>query len=254
MQDVRYDRSLLLSEPKRNAVLTLGEVARYGRDSFGDPDYVSLYGLRPAEWYDRGVRIRGRTAVECTRDRLGELIGRDVGRVVHLAPYGRATVVDLFAGSANTLFWIQRHFPSCRAVGFELDRDVLRATRQNISLLELDLELHGVDYRTGLASLTLEEDELLVAFVAPPWGEALSSSGLDLGSTSPPVAEIVDALDASFPSPLLVAIQIYEQVDAASLSDVERRFEWSMSTAYAIDAPGTNHGLLLGSMRWTPEL
>ena len=24
---------------------------RYGRDSYGDIDYVSVYGMRPADWY-----------------------------------------------------------------------------------------------------------------------------------------------------------------------------------------------------------
>jgi len=31
--------------PKRNAVLTCG-VQRYGTDSYGDADYVSIYGMR----------------------------------------------------------------------------------------------------------------------------------------------------------------------------------------------------------------
>jgi hypothetical protein len=37
----RYDRWFLLGE-KRNEVLTLREVQQYGRDSFGDPDHVSI--------------------------------------------------------------------------------------------------------------------------------------------------------------------------------------------------------------------
>ena len=53
----RYDRAYLLSSWKRNDVLELAEVERYGRDSYGDPDYVSIYGLRPEEWYARGVRL-----------------------------------------------------------------------------------------------------------------------------------------------------------------------------------------------------
>jgi hypothetical protein len=43
-----YDRAFLLHGPKRNEVLTLEEVGQYGTDSFSDPDYVSLYGLKPA--------------------------------------------------------------------------------------------------------------------------------------------------------------------------------------------------------------
>jgi len=57
-----YDRALLLHGAKRNEVLTLAEVEQYGIDSFGDADYVSIYGLRPREWYRRGIRLLGRTA------------------------------------------------------------------------------------------------------------------------------------------------------------------------------------------------
>jgi hypothetical protein len=148
---VRYDRQLLLREPKRSQVLALREVQQYGGDSFGDPDYVSLYGLTPTAWYARGVRILGRTAVECTRDRLGDLIGRDIAAIALTAPDINASVViDPFAGSANTLHWIRRHLPGSRAVGFELDEAVHEASRRNLSILSLDLELLQVDYGTGL--------------------------------------------------------------------------------------------------------
>jgi hypothetical protein len=75
-----YNRWFLLGE-KRHELLALHEVQQYGRDSFGDPDHVSIYDLKPHDWYARGVRILGRTAVECTPDRLADLIGRDVAAV-----------------------------------------------------------------------------------------------------------------------------------------------------------------------------
>jgi hypothetical protein len=77
---VKYDRELLLGK-KRNEVLDLHEVQQYGLDSFDDADYVSLYGLAPADWFARGVRALGRTAVECTRDRLAAAIAADVALV-----------------------------------------------------------------------------------------------------------------------------------------------------------------------------
>jgi hypothetical protein len=43
-EDPTYDRQLLLGGAKRNAVLELWEVKRYGIDSYGDADYVSIYG------------------------------------------------------------------------------------------------------------------------------------------------------------------------------------------------------------------
>jgi len=96
-----YDRWFLLSE-RRNELLALWEVQQYGHDSFGDPDHVTIYGLKPPQWYARGVRILGRTAVECTPDRLADLIGRDVAAVARAAPAASPMAVDLFAGSGNT--------------------------------------------------------------------------------------------------------------------------------------------------------
>src|SRR3954453_23878939 len=50
-----YDRSFLLSPDKRNQLMELWEVEQYGRDCFSDPNYVSLYGMPPPEWYGRGI-------------------------------------------------------------------------------------------------------------------------------------------------------------------------------------------------------
>src|SRR5256885_14448349 len=108
-----YDRRLLLNDLKRNAVLELWEVQRYGTDSYGDADYVSIYGMRPTDWYAKGIRLLGRTAVECTRDTLGNTIGHDVAAVAALASVSAKTVlVDLFTGSSNSLYWLMRHVPN----------------------------------------------------------------------------------------------------------------------------------------------
>lgn len=49
----RYDRDFLLSPAKRNQIIQLWEVEKFGRDSFGDPDAVSLYGMTPNQWHAR---------------------------------------------------------------------------------------------------------------------------------------------------------------------------------------------------------
>src|SRR5215831_29347 len=81
-----YDRDFLLSAGKRNQVMGLWEVEKFGTDGFGDPDYVAIYGMRPAQWYARGVRLLARTTLEAVRDQLGAVIGRDVARKVAVAP------------------------------------------------------------------------------------------------------------------------------------------------------------------------
>lgn len=77
-RDPIHDRQLLLLGAKRNVVLELWELQRYGADNYGDEDHVSIYGMRPGEWYAKGIRLLGRTAVECTRDALGDAIGKDI--------------------------------------------------------------------------------------------------------------------------------------------------------------------------------
>jgi hypothetical protein len=97
MNDPRqlYDRELLLFGAKRNAVLELCEVQRYGRDSYGDTDYVSIYGMRSSVWHAKGARVLGPTAVECTRDGLGDAIGNDVAAIAAKCPAtSRMLVVD----------------------------------------------------------------------------------------------------------------------------------------------------------------
>jgi hypothetical protein len=66
--------------------------------------------MTPPQWYARGVRLLGRTAVECTRDPLADRIGHDVATMAaSVPPETQCLVVDPFAGSCNTLYWILRH-------------------------------------------------------------------------------------------------------------------------------------------------
>jgi len=250
-----YDRALLLVGARRNAILDRWEVQRYGADSYRDPDYVSIYGLRPAEWYAKGIRLLGRTAVECTRDDLGDAIGRDVAGIALMAPpSGGTLVIDLFAGSGNTLYWMLRHQPSARGLGFELDPAVFDLTRRNLAILGLPIDVTNVDYRAGLAGAAVPADRLLVVFIAPPWGDALgATAGLDLRRTTPPIVEIVDVLAARFGDHrLLCAIQVHETVEPASLAELTPRFDWSALRVYHLNAPGENHGVLLGTRGWAP--
>jgi hypothetical protein len=252
---VPYDRRLLLDGKKRNRVLELWEVERYGADSYGDADYVSIYGMRPADWHAKGVRLLGRTAVECTRDGLADAIGKDVAAVVlQSSPVAEPLVVDLFAGSGNTLYWLLRHLRAARGLGFELDTKVFRLTQHNLEALTLPIDILNTDYRSGLPGVCVTASQLVVAFVAPPWGDALNRvSGLDLRHTTPPVAEIVDCLFNAFRhNRLLCAIQVHETVAPVSMADLKLRFDWSALQVYRLNAPGENHGILLGAKGWRP--
>jgi len=252
----RYDRQLLLAGAKRNTVLDLSEVLRYGAESWQDPDYVCLYGMRPADWYAKGIRIIGRTAVECTRDALADAMGRDIAAVAARAPdTSSALIVDPFTGSGNTLYWMLRHASNARGFGFELDPLVFQLTSQNLAALGLSGEVAHRDYRQGLHELKVAPGELLIAFIAPPWGDALNTStGLDLRATTPPIGDIVDAFNAEFAdNPLLFAIQIHETVNPHSMAPLLQRFAWSEQRLYRFNEPGQNHGLLIGTHRWVPQ-
>jgi len=243
-----YDRWYLLGE-RRTATLALAEVRQYGQDTFANPDHVSIYGLRPHEWYARGIRLLGRTAVECTPDPLARRIGEDIASVVREAP---AMAVDLFAGSGNTLYWIKQCTGARRAVGFELDDTVFALSERNLALAGVDLELIHDGYRPGLDALGEPDEDLLIVFVAPPWGRALDDrSQLDLRRTQPPVAEVLDAvIDRFGDRKLLFAVQIYETVEPDSLAEVTTRFPWTAATVYDLNAPGQHPGLLLATWDW----
>ena len=251
----QYDRELLLFGAKRNAVLELSEVQRYGMDSYGDPDYVSIYGMRPPDWHAKGARVLGRTAVECTRDGLGDAIGKDVAAIAAPCPdTSGMLVVDPFAGSGNTLYWLLRHLPGARGVGFESDIGVFGLTRQNIAALGLPIDILNLDYLSGLTGVSAASGELLITFIAPPWGNAFdSTSGLDLQRTTPPITDIVDFLLHRFSrNRLLCVIQVYEIVAPVSMVEVRARFDWSTARIYELDVRGQNHGILLGTKGWAP--
>ena len=250
-----HDRQLLLHGDKRNQVLELDEIRQYGSDSFADADYVTIYGLRPDEWHARGVRLLGRTAVELTRDRLAERIGRDIAAAMHGLTRGTgALVIDLFAGSGNTLFWIVQQIAGARGVGFEFDDRVAALTARNLEIVGAPIAFRHCDYRGGLADLADCREGAIVLFVAPPWGKALDEAkGLDLASTEPPIGEIVDRVSAIFAGrKLLFAIQVYERVEPVSLAELQRRLDWSHLHVYDFNVPGRNHGILLGTGGWRP--
>jgi hypothetical protein len=250
-----YDRALLLHGSKRNEMLTLEEIEQYGLDSFADGDYISIYGMPPREWYRHGIRLLGRTAVECTRDALGDRIGLDVASVAVRMPSNQLVVIDPFAGSCNTLFWILRHLPNSQGLAFESDAQVFELTQRNLAALGQRIELVHGDYVRLLEERRVPEDRGIVAFVAPQWGNALDEvQGLDLRRTTPPVSEVIEQIASQFPKHnILLAMQVYEKVSAPSLTQVQRRLDWTELRIYDINEKGRNHGILLGTKGWAPR-
>jgi 16S rRNA G966 N2-methylase RsmD len=256
-QGHKYDRAFLLSDGKRNQVMELWEVQQFGIDSFSDPEYVCIYGMSPTEWYRRGVRLLARTTLEAVRDRLGDLMGKEVASVIHNAPPTTTfAVIDPFAGSCNGLYWILRHVRNSQGLGFEIDKTIFEMTKRNISICFLDrqMELINADYKSLLDTHRFPSDHFIVAFLAPPWGNALSeTTGLDLRRTKPPITDIVDDFELVYKdNRILYVTQVHQHIEPVSLANLKKRFDWSDLRIYDINVEGMKHGVLLGMNRWTP--
>jgi len=250
--DRKYDRDFLLSPDKRNQVMELWEVQKFGLDTFGNPDHVCIYGMKPAEWYGRGVRLLARTTIEAVSDQLGTVIGTDVVRVLKNAPALKVGVVDPFAGSCNGLYTILLHVKCAKGIAFEVEKTIYEMTTRNIASLQANIELINGNYKALLGRHRFPADHCIVAFLAPPWGDALSSdSGLDLARTKPPIAEIVDDFESVYAGqPVLYVTQVHEHIEPNSLAALKGKFEWTELRIYDVNAEGMRHGVLLGSKRW----
>jgi hypothetical protein len=50
-------------------------------------------------------------------------------------PANHFVVIDPFAGSCNTLFWILRHLPNSQGIAFESDQQVFALTHRNLAAI-----------------------------------------------------------------------------------------------------------------------
>jgi hypothetical protein len=249
----RYDRDYLLSAEKRNQTLELWEVERFGGDSFGDPDAVSLYGLSPAEWWGRGVRILARTAVEAARDPLAKRIGATVALAVSKGSSDLALgVVDPFAGSCNGLVWILRELPGADGLGFESDPAIFELTSRNIASIGAPITLVHGDCRSLINEHRFSDRRRIIVALAPPWGDALDAkSGLDLSRTKPPVSDVIDDFERAYPeNPILYVIETHERLAPSPLAHLRDKFDWSELETFEVGGPTGRHGILLGAKQW----
>jgi hypothetical protein len=254
--DRKYDRDFLLSPDKRNQMVELWEVEKYGLDCFGDADHVHLYGLPPHEWYRKGVRLLARTCLEAVKDPLGNKIGSDIAEVVARAPMKRPVgVVDPFAGSCNGLYAILRHLPGSTGIGFELDRKVFELSTDNIAHLNAPIQLLQGSYKDLVGEHAHRRDDLVIVFLAPPWADALRpDSGLHLDKTKPPILEIIRDFEQVYGNqPVLYVTEVHEVNEPTALRQVEAQFSWSSLRLYDVNVPGLQHGILMGAKRWMPK-
>ncbi|WP_224392807.1 class I SAM-dependent methyltransferase [Pseudonocardia sp. ICBG1293] len=168
---------------------------------------------------ERGLRIFGRTAIECSVDSYAvsladELAARYSKRFGAAATPG--FVADLFCGSGNIAYHIGRHL-AVPTHAVELDPLIHRATQHNFSLVEVDIDLVHGDYQELLRTLAPRSPHDIY-IIEPPWGPAYTEQGLDLTATSPPVPDILANIRRSrMGEPFLAVIKTNDQIANNSL-------------------------------------
>ena len=106
--------------------------------------------MSPLVWYAPGIRIRGRTAVEVTRDQHAEFLGQSVADALAAAGFSVFDVmIDPFVGSGNLLFHVLRATKLARGVGIDNNAEVMDLTTHNFARMRnlfrlrlRDLQLH----------------------------------------------------------------------------------------------------------------
>ncbi len=136
------------------------------------------------------------------------------------------------------MFSILRHLPGADGLGFEFEQTIFEMTTRDIASLAAPIRLVRGDYRTLLGQHRFPANRRIVAFLAPPWGDALKAdTGLDLGRTKPPVGEIVDDFEHAYPdSPILYVVEVTRAVveNAARANTHERHLPPAFIEARAV--------------------
>jgi hypothetical protein len=207
--------------PRRHAVLSLEEIIEAGRVLTGDPDGLAFYGLGPAEWYGRGIRLLGRTCVEATPDVTAGPIAQTVRELLDERAREPVVVVDLFAGSGNLMLHVARTL-SAPACGLDADEAVWAQTAANLRNIGEPASVRLGDWRSYFAEPV--DVETTVYLLSPPWGDAFTfATGLDLTRTQPPIPLIVETIAARDRSRRCYAVVQHTPVEpvtnAAALTD-----------------------------------
>jgi hypothetical protein len=79
-------------------------------------------------------------------------------------------------------------------------------------------------------------------------------AGLDLRSTTPAITLVIEQIAQRFQKhKILFATQVYEKVNAASMTQIQSQLHWTKLSIYDINEAGRNHGILLGTKGWAPQ-
>lgn len=241
-------REQLLGE-KRAKILTGDELCDASLRLYGDPDHLRIYGMTPRAFSDRGVRLFGRTAVECTTDPHAIAIARAVGEQARALGLVRWSLVDLFAGSGNFLYHLAAETGADPVLGLERDPDIFELTRANLECTGSRARLHLGAFQDCLGPALVPDDRACVVCLHPPWADGFSfQDGLDLRKTDPPTADILRVARERLPGHRLVFVHhVHEKMVEASVAEVTRGYRIHTRGVTRGSPPGMNTGYIICS-------
>lgn len=246
-EDLRQTiRNAMLFSEKKDHVLSLDEILNVEKLFYETENVLSLFGMTPQKFYEKGIRILGRTSIECTVDSHAMQIA-DIVKNVRMKhfPHIKPVVIDLFAGSGNLLFHIATALDAQKAIGIEKQQSLYDLTKKNFEIINFKCQMHCGDSLNKLQLLQIPETTPIAVILDPPWGVDFDlEKGLDLLKTEPSIDHLISAVKQEFNSHrVYFFIKIYEKMVKESLEYIRSLF--SFSTCNIIECSGPRTGVLI---------
>ena len=92
----------------RHKHLSLDDIYHISDTYYGDAKLFHLFDMEPDVFYKKGIRILGRTAIECCIDAQASEIAKNAHDIYYTLFSHPPIVIDLFTGSGNLLYHISK--------------------------------------------------------------------------------------------------------------------------------------------------
>jgi 16S rRNA G966 N2-methylase RsmD len=248
LPQIKDIRNELLSS--QNRVLSLDEILLVSRSYYGDEGLLSLFGKKPKSFYKMGIRILGRSAIECSIDAHSIGMAKSIKKLKRaFFPREEAVILDLFLGSGNLLYHAAKALGFPPAIGIENNREIYTHTKNNLKIMGDKCQVFFGNSLNYIKKMNFPDNKPLIVLIAPPWGQALSfEDGLDLLKTSPPVDEVIASVKHTFSKQRLIfVIQTYEKLVKNSVKCITDQFAFANEEIIPSISSGLNTGLLVCS-------
>lgn len=204
--------------------------------------------MPPKEFYNKGIRILGRSAIECAIDAHSVQMAKSIKQMKDtFFPHEEAIFLDLFAGSGNSLYHAAQSLNSPISIGIEINKGIFQLTKINHKIMGSDCQIHQGGSLEVIRTFKFPVSTPIIVFLAPPWGKGFSfDTGLDLLKTNPPTDEIIKIVKETFSQYRLIFVtQIYEKLVRSSLNKITDQFSYFSKETIPAISQGLNIGLLI---------